>query len=78
MGTLCGHIDNEKSGSQEGKMGENGQRFVGIAKSSRAQTVGAALDDPLPKNSVVCKAESLSTGSLVGPLPNVGRNAISV
>ena len=78
MGTLCGHIDNEKSGSQEGKMGENGQRFVGIAKSSRAQTVGAALDDPLPKNSVVCKAESLSTASPVGPFPSVGKGGAVV
>ena len=51
-------------------MGENGQRFVGIAKSSRVQTVGTALDDPLPKNSVVCKAGSLSTGSPVGPFLN--------
>ena len=59
-------------------MGENGQRFVGIAKSSRVQTVGTALDGPLPKNSVACKAGSLSTGPPVGPIPSVGRGGTVV
>ena len=50
-------------------MSENGQRFMRIAKSVWVQTVGTALDDPTVKPEVVCKAGSLSTGSLVGPFP---------